>query len=402
MNQCVKRGAVTIVILLIILLPLNLVPLTDDRLSRFVTLNGRFSGGDTELSSTLKGKDFSEVNLSVTTILKKQFGEDKLAAPKALKEHVSEDKPLSLHGFSQGPLVKENNDTVMMPDKLPSSIINHVKMFVFFLGHEHSGHSIVGSLMDSHPHMVISHEFDLFNRLSGGSLVPTKAEIFNALWMNSKETIINDGVRTKSIKGYTLLVDGLYQGKYMDHIDVIGDKKGYATATLLADQPQIWLASFNIIKSLELPMKVIHVIRNPYDNIATSALFMYKQKGESFGEMKRSKKTFKVKSNIIDYEIHMFFALFKQIVDAKKKYNLDIIEIHSHELISDPRGTLFKVCNSLEVTCSNNYLEICSKKIFKNISKTRHLIQWTDGQLNTIQWNIDKYNSLKDYNFDSV
>ena len=402
MNQCVKRGAVTIVILLIILLPLNLVPLTDDRLSRFVTLNGRFSGGGTELSSTLRGKGFSEENLSVTTILKKQFGEDKLAAPKALKEHVSEDKPLSLHGFSQGPLVKENNDTVMMPDKLPSSIINHVKMFVFFLGHEHSGHSIVGSLMDSHPHMVISHEFDLFNRLSGGSLAPTKAEIFNALWMNSKETIINDGVRTKSIKGYTLLVDGLYQGKYVDHIDVIGDKKGYATATLLADQPQKWLASFNIIKSLQLPMKVIHVIRNPYDNIATSALFMYKQKGESFGEMKRSKKTFKVKSNIIDYEIHMFFALFKQIVDAKKKYNLDTIEIHSHELISDPRGTLFKVCNSLEVTCSNNYLEICSKKIFKNISKTRLLIQWTDGQLKTIQWNIDKYNSLKDYNFDSV
>ena len=127
---------------MIILLPLNLVPLTDDRLSRFVTLNGRFSGGSTELSSTVKGKGFSEENLSATLTLKKQFGEDKLAAPKTLKEHVSEDKPLSLHGFSQEPLVKENNDTVEIPDKLPLSIINHVKMF-FFLGHEHSGHSII-------------------------------------------------------------------------------------------------------------------------------------------------------------------------------------------------------------------------------------------------------------------
>ena len=134
MNQCVKRGTVTIIILLIILLPLNLIPLkqyTDDRLSRFVTLKGRLSG----LSTTLKGERFSEENLSATITLKKQFGEDKLAAPKTLKEHVSEDKPLSLHEFSQEPLVKENNDTVMMPDKLPSSIINHVKMFVFFLGH---------------------------------------------------------------------------------------------------------------------------------------------------------------------------------------------------------------------------------------------------------------------------
>ena len=183
MNQCVKRGAVTIVIPLIILLLLNLVPLTDDRLSCFVTLYGHFSGGGMELSSTLKGKGFNEENLSVTITLKKQFGdhEDKLAAPKTLKVHISEEKPLSLHGFSQEPLVKENNDVVIMPDKLPSSIINHIKMFVFFLGHEHSGHSIVGSLMDSHPHMVTLHEFDLFNRLSGGSLAPTKAEIFNAL-----------------------------------------------------------------------------------------------------------------------------------------------------------------------------------------------------------------------------
>ena len=51
-------------------------------------------------------------------------------------------------------------------------------------------------------------------------------------------------------------------------------------------------------------------------------------------------------------------------LDSKKKYNLDIIEIH-YDLISDPRGTLFKVCNSLEVTCSNNYMQICSKKYLK-------------------------------------
>ena len=39
-------------------------------------------------------------------------------------------------------------------------------------------------------------------------------------------------------------------------------------------------------------------------------------------------------------------------------------------------------CNSIEVTCSNDHLEICSK----NISKTCHLIEWTDEQLKTIQY----------------
>ena len=76
--------------------------------------------------------------------------------------------------------------------KLSQSVIDHVKTFVFFIGHGHSGHSIVGSIMDSHPNMVIASEVDVFARLSDGSLVPTKAEIFNALWVNSKETIINE------------------------------------------------------------------------------------------------------------------------------------------------------------------------------------------------------------------
>ena len=82
MNQCVKRGAVTIIILLIILLPLNLLPLkqyTEDRLSRFVTLKGRLSS----LSTTIKGERFSEENLSAAISLKKPFGEDKL--PYSLK-----------------------------------------------------------------------------------------------------------------------------------------------------------------------------------------------------------------------------------------------------------------------------------------------------------------------------
>ena len=54
--------------------------------------------------------------------------------------------------------------------------------------------------------------------------------------MNSKETIINE-VRTKSIKEYTLPVhvDGLYQGKYVSHTNVIGDKR--ICHRQLVDQP---------------------------------------------------------------------------------------------------------------------------------------------------------------------
>ena len=45
---------------------------------------------------------------------------------------------------------------------LPLSVI---KFYVFFVGVARSGHSIVGAVLDSHPHIVISHELNVFRNL---------------------------------------------------------------------------------------------------------------------------------------------------------------------------------------------------------------------------------------------
>ena len=42
---------------------------------------------------------------------------------------------------------------------LTQGVINHIKKFILFIGYPRSGHSIMGSLMDAHPHMVIAYEF---------------------------------------------------------------------------------------------------------------------------------------------------------------------------------------------------------------------------------------------------
>ena len=286
-----------------------------------------------------------------------------------------------------------------MKISLPQFVIDHIKTFVFFLGHAHSGHSIIGSLLDSHPHIVISHEVDMFTKLSKRMLSPTKQDIFNAVWKNTMQTIIN-GHRAKHVKGYDLLVDGLYQGKYVDHIDVIGDKKGGGTVGLLLTQPKKWSGAYNILKSLNVTLKVIQVFRNPYDIIATTVLFEC-NKGV-FASIKQSNKSRRVSPSLINLHINNYFLHHNAIVNAKKKYNLDLIEIHGKDLISDPRGTLLKLCNHLEVNCSNNYLEICSNKIFKTESRTRRLIKWTDEQIKKIQQNIDNYRNLKGYSFDSL
>ena len=353
---------------------------------------------NTETSTETTSETTSETTEGLTETTSK--------TTEGLTETRTETTSETTEGLTVAELPQEKDDGVRKrmeeeENKLPQSVIDRVKTFVFFVGHARSGHSIVGSLMDGHPHMVISHEFDLFTKLSDGSLVPNKSAIFNGLWRNTRRAL--SGFRAKSTdgKGYTLFVDGLYQGRYIDHIDVIGDKKGDVTTYLLLTKPNKWSNALNVLRSLNVTLKVIHVIRNPYDNIATALMYL-KYKDTNFGDIKKKKLIYEFDSGTIKSRINGHFSYHRAIERATKTYNLDLIQIHGKELILDPTGTLLKLCNYLGITCSNNYLEICSNKLYKNESRTRHMIKWTDEYLSMIQQNIEKHSSLKGYSFDSM
>ena len=322
-----------------------------------------------------------------------------LPSPPSSFQHTSE--PSHVVSLPNKNCIVKNN----MTNELPKCVMDNIKTFVFFVGIGRSGHSIIGSLLDSHPHMVVAHESNLFFRLAHGQLSLTKPVIFNDLWKNTRDSILDNGLRAKSTngKGYTLFIDDLYQGRYVDYIEVIGDKKGRGTTEILDRQPDKWLHIYNTLKSHVTTMKGIHVIRNPYDNIATLAFFEFDNvTKENFGDIKNSNKTFKFESHVITDVINAYFRLQRAIQKGIRTYNLDIIVIHNKNVILEPKNTLIKLCNFLQVTCSNEYLQICTNKIYKAESKTRHMIEWTTEQLRVIQQNIDKFSWFEGYNFNSL
>ncbi|XP_065896154.1 uncharacterized protein [Dysidea avara] len=297
------------------------------------------------------------------------------------------------------------NLTIKQYSPLPPSVIDEVETFIFFLGHARSGHSIVGSILDAHPHVVIAHEAKLFSRMIEN--LPhyyNKSVIFNELWNNSYHSSVA-GLRTEADKalkkGYTLSIDGLYQGTYVSSVQVIGDKDGGKTAAMFLRNPQNWDQVFSKIKStVDIPIKVIHVIRNPYDNIAT--MLIYKTSGLRITEVKHSDKVYKLDSSAVREKTDKYFMLFQAIQEAKGKYNLDLLEVHGKDLIGNPKDSILKMCNFLGVSCSESYLETCANKLFPSESKTRYKIKWDDHLISYVQQYIMKYDSLKRYyNFDS-
>ena len=269
-----------------------------------------------------------------------------------------------------------------------------------FVGISRSGHSIVAAILDSHPHIVVSNELDVFSRIGNDS---SEFCLLNLIWEKSYR-MANLGGLKRSKKGYSLSVDGSWQGSYQSYINVIGDKHGGRIAKEFMGNPELFQSHLNKLRSLiNMPIKVIHVIRNPYDNIATIALYShFDQRRINISTTRKSNKTISIKAVILDRTISCYFKLFQASESMRHQFNLDVMDVHGKDLITNPMVIVDKMCDFLRVSCSNNYLNTVGRKIFSSESKTRYKVAWTDEQLLEIRENIQKYSALRRYSdFDS-
>ena len=254
---------------------------------------------------------------------------------------------------------------------LNTSEINGIESFLFFVGWPRSCHSIVGGMLDAHPNIIVAHEFFLFKKLFDKWM--DREILFNELYKNSYESAQN-GSRSAKVdhKGYTLEINGSWQGQFTE-LKVIGDKSGGKAAMQFRGNEQKFKMIFDKLKAeVNLPVKTIQVIRNPYDIIATRLLY----KISPFSN-KKLILTHKY-SNFRELRggIQNFVRLSKAITTMLTDLNLSPHQVHCEDLIADPIGTISSICQYLEVDCSADYLQMCADKTFKNVSETRHLIEW--------------------------
>ena len=330
----------------------------------------------------------------------------------------------SRHGF-QRPLTFTNNTTT----ELPAHVVNHVETFVFFIGYPRSGHSIVGSLMDAHPHMIIAHEFMLFKqwnkmetaRVTNGTKnkLRDKKYLFNALYRDSFRDATR-GLRSqgKGHKGYTLEVGFPWQGRYNEQLLVIGDKSGgMATYSFMGNQRRFKNYYEQLLKTVNVPVRVIHVVRNPFDIISTQILFAA---GKDVGSTKKAsdfvaeqkalfkdegtKLTAKKYKNeqLLENKTHAIFAMADAISRMSAFIGPDnILEIHNGELVNNPKGTLRKICTFLHVKCPLDYLEVAANKVYKTVSKTREIVEWPERLRDVVETKKQKFPFFSQYSFDS-
>ncbi|CAI8049190.1 hypothetical protein GBAR_LOCUS27075 [Geodia barretti] len=96
--------------------------------------------------------------------------------------------------------------------------VESIEAFVFFVGWQRSGHSIIGSLLDGHPDVVIAHEFLLFSHLheftkKRQNQKVSRKVLFNQLVANSfRNARYGERSFFRNEKGYNLKLSGSWQG----------------------------------------------------------------------------------------------------------------------------------------------------------------------------------------------
>lgn len=319
---------------------------------------------------------------------------------RSLSEVVQKDAFSLEDGHQRNVLKQATNETLSV---LTSQSIQDVEKFVFFIGYSRSGHSIIASIIDAHPNVVLAHEFDIFGRLAtGNESLLNKSHLFNALYQDSYTEAITgwrSGNNNFQRKGYSLKLNSTesWQGKFRT-LKVIGDKAGGHTSHVFRSQPTVFRCIYHLlVNTIHVPVRVIHVVRNPFDIIATRLLYRY---SKVRGQKAQFNSTNKLKG--VSYMNNVFNALSSEVkaVHAMIKIcDLTVLTIHNEDFIRNPAKEVKKVCKFLGLNCTESYLKMCEQAAYKNISRTRDAVEWSQQMKRFVKTRILPFQSFKKYSF---
>ena len=256
--------------------------------------------------------------------------------------------------------------------------IEGVEKFVLFVGHGHSGHSIIGAILDAHPNVIMAHEYRVLEPCILGSSTPQiqyKRYLFNNLYRNSYYSV-QSGWRSlvPRNKGYNLHIESQWQGTF-SQLKVIGDKGGGKLSDTLIVSLNRTTACFRLLKEkIQMPIVLFHVVRNPFDMLAS--YFANKRKFSVHEMISKGTKLNLTRHQIIPAAriITRREKSLKEWLNSEEMKDTEVVHIHSEEFIKDPPRHVREMCHVLNVPCPPDYVQACDDKVYQKVSASHEII----------------------------
>jgi hypothetical protein len=234
--------------------------------------------------------------------------------------------------------------------------LKQIETFVIFLGHAHSGHSIIGAMLDAHPDVAIANEINVpkilvDHKLNKAEL--SKITLFSSLYSKSSKEWLNTGYKYNIPNGF--------QGK-TTHPKVLGDKKGGGSTRIIRNNPHILN---KLIKIFGKKLKFINVVRNPMDNIAAFAYYWKEPLGLQ--------------------HVKRYYENLETNLEIEKKYPNQFYKIRHQEFIKNPKKTFSDLLRYLDIMIDTNLIEDSISIVRENENERSKKIKWPILVLNEIK-----------------
>ena len=272
-------------------------------------------------------------------------------------------KKLNLVGLYASSLLQHRKNAALFRD---------LRTYCMFVGYPRTGHSLIGSLLDAHPNILIAHELDALKLFGCGF---SRQQVFYLLMENSRKM----AAAGRSHSGYSYKVPDQWQGRF-EELQVLGDKKGATSAMRFFLNPKLLDYARRKIKN---ELKFVHVIRNPYDVLATMS-------------RRSPRKT-------LETHIEVFFQLCSSIERLKKQLDPNqLLDLRLESFIENPEPELDHLCSFIGVRTDAPYLKDCASIVFKSPKKSRFDIGWDRASIFEVRERMKQFNFLSGYSYEDA
>lgn len=259
--------------------------------------------------------------------------------------------------------------------RMSPALFRDVRTFCVFVGHNKSGTSMTGALLDAHPGAIVSDEEDALQYVPEGF---SREQIFHLLLHGSRREALKGRVTARRLTPYSYLVPGQWQGRHRT-LQVIGDSTSGTTTRRLASDPRLLERLQGLMGGVDV--KLIQVIRNPYDPISVM--------------MVRGKRSFE---NAIDH----YFAHCGTLVELRRRLGAGHMHaIRYEDLVTDPEARLAEICRFLGLEPHGDYLRACAGILRRTPDSHRGMVPWDARRIEEVRRRMEPYDFLRGYFFEA-
>jgi len=244
--------------------------------------------------------------------------------------------------------------------------LRDVEAFVMFVGYPRTGHTLICAALDAHPEIVLANELDALAYVKRGV---SRRSLYGMVLARDRRWV-DDGCRWE---GYDYRIPGQSQGSWT-RLRVIGDKTAGHSSMRLGIEPNLFE---RLRRTVDVPLKVLHVTRHPLDTVARMAKVNGLQPIEVLPEYLRFAKT---------------AASLRTRVDPD-----DWIDARHEDLLAEPAAGFARLCTFLGVDASPSYLDACAALVRPRPNESRRVVEWDPEVLGRLAKGVAGLPVLGDY-----